>query len=43
MNRLHWNRKEHLPNNFTEIPEITVGSHTIAPLDKGGIGYLVVK
>lgn len=28
---------------FTEIPETTVGSHTIAPLDKGGIGYLVVK
>lgn len=28
---------------FTEIPETTVGSHTIAPLDKDGIGYLVVK
>ncbi|MBO0431701.1 pectate lyase-like adhesive domain-containing protein [Enterococcus sp. DIV0660C] len=28
---------------FTEIPETTVGSHTIAPLEKDGIGYLVVK
>ncbi|MBO0482571.1 hypothetical protein [Candidatus Enterococcus courvalinii] len=28
---------------FTDMEEMVVGNHTIAPLDKNGIGYLVVK